>query len=269
MSTPSTSKTLSALAVIDELQEELELFPDWEGRYEHIIALGKKLWPLAEDKKQDTYLVKGCQSRVWLIPSYKDGRLHFEADSDALITRGLVAMLLRIFDQRTPDEILEVPTGDSPGSFITRLGLDQHLSQNRANGLVSMIKQIKLYAVAYKAGDDARQNGTTEQREESDPSTLRDKVIEALHTVYDPEIPVDIYELGLIYEVRTALDGGVLVVMTLTTPNCPAAQSLPADVERTVRAVEGVTDVKVQITFDPPWDRTMMSEEALFSMGLY
>jgi len=98
---------------------------------------------------------------------------------------------------------------------------------------------------------------------------LRDRVIEALHTVYDPEIPVDIYELGLIYEVRTALDGGVLIVMTLTTPNCPSAQTLPQDVERAARSVDGVTNVVVQLTFDPPWDKTMMSEAALFSMGLF
>ncbi len=99
--------------------------------------------------------------------------------------------------------------------------------------------------------------------------SLRDRVIEALHTVYDPEIPVDIYELGLIYEVHTALDGGVFILMTLTTPNCPSAQSLPAEVERVARAVEGVTDVKVQITFSPPWDKTMMSEAALFQIGLF
>ncbi len=98
---------------------------------------------------------------------------------------------------------------------------------------------------------------------------LRDKIIEAMHTVYDPELPMDIYELGLIYEVRTADDGGVLITMTLTTPNCPAAQSLPADVEKAARAVEGVSDVKVQITFDPPWDKSMMSEAALFQMGLF
>jgi FeS assembly SUF system protein len=99
--------------------------------------------------------------------------------------------------------------------------------------------------------------------------SLRDRVIEALHTVYDPEIPVDIYDLGLIYEVHTALDGGVFILMTLTTPNCPSAQSLPAEVERAARAVDGVTDVKVQITFSPPWDKTMMSEAALFQIGLF
>ena len=98
---------------------------------------------------------------------------------------------------------------------------------------------------------------------------LRDKVIEALHTVYDPEIPVDIYDLGLIYEVRTALDGGVFILMTLTTPNCPSAQTLPVEAENAAKSVEGVTDVKVEITFNPPWDKTMMSEAAMFQMGLF
>ncbi|HLP28396.1 MAG TPA: DUF59 domain-containing protein [Candidatus Didemnitutus sp.] len=98
---------------------------------------------------------------------------------------------------------------------------------------------------------------------------LRDRVIEAIHTIYDPEIPIDIYELGLIYEVRTAENGDVLVVMTLTTPNCPSAQSLPAEVKRTVKDLEGVADVEVQITFDPPWDKSMMSEAALFSIGMF
>lgn len=99
--------------------------------------------------------------------------------------------------------------------------------------------------------------------------SLRDKAIAAIETVFDPEIPVNIYELGLIYEVRTALDGGVLIVMTLTTPNYPSAQTLPKEVEDAVRAVDGVTDVSVQITFEPAWDKTMMSEAAMFSMGLF
>lgn len=97
---------------------------------------------------------------------------------------------------------------------------------------------------------------------------LRDRVIDAIRTVFDPEIPIDVYELGLIYEVR--LDGGTAhIVMTLTTPNCPSAQSLPAEVERVVRALDGIDDVTVTITFDPPWDKTMMSEAALFQIGLF
>ncbi len=100
-------------------------------------------------------------------------------------------------------------------------------------------------------------------------ATLRDRAVEALHTIYDPEIPVNIYELGLIYEVRVSPTNDVDVVMTLTTPNCPSAQSLPAEVERTVKALDGVGNVNVSITFDPPWDKTMMSEAALFQIGLF
>lgn len=98
---------------------------------------------------------------------------------------------------------------------------------------------------------------------------LRDRVIEAIHTIYDPEIPIDIYELGLIYEVVVDEGNRVEVVMTLTTPNCPSAQSLPSEVKHTVEAVEGVSGCDVRITFDPPWDRSMMSEAALFSIGMF
>lgn len=99
--------------------------------------------------------------------------------------------------------------------------------------------------------------------------SLRDRVIAQIRTIYDPEIPIDIYELGLIYEVRV-IDGDIVhVVMTLTTPNCPSAQTLPSEVEVKTKAVEGVRDATVEITFDPPWDKTMMSEAALFQIGLF
>lgn len=109
----------------------------------------------------------------------------------------------------------------------------------------------------------------SQDNEQQQQESLRDRVISAIRTVYDPEIPVDIYELGLIYEVRISEGTLVHVVMTLTTPNCPSAQSLPAEVERVVREVEGVTGATLEITFDPPWDKTMMSEAALFSIGLF
>ncbi len=94
------------------------------------------------------------------------------------------------------------------------------------------------------------------------------QAIDAIRTCYDPEIPVNIYELGLIYDVKVAADGGVLVVMTLTTPHCPAAQSLPKEVETRVRAVPGVTNASVQIVWDPPWNQSMMSEAARLELGM-
>ena len=101
-----------------------------------------------------------------------------------------------------------------------------------------------------------------------DQAVIERQVIEALQTCYDPEIPVNIYDLGLIYGVTVAPDGGVQVRMTLTAPNCPAAEELPAEVESRVRSVTGVTDAKVDIVFDPPWDRDMMSEAAKLKLGL-
>ena len=102
----------------------------------------------------------------------------------------------------------------------------------------------------------------------ADPTVIERDVIQALHRCYDPEIPVDIYELGLIYGISVAPDGAVDVRMTLTAPNCPAAQELPAEVERAVRAVPGVTDAKVEITFEPPWDSCRMSDAAKLKLGL-
>jgi FeS assembly SUF system protein len=102
----------------------------------------------------------------------------------------------------------------------------------------------------------------------ADPAVIERDVIQALHRCYDPEIPVDIYELGLIYGLRVAPDGAVEVRMTLTAPNCPAAQELPAEVERAVRAVPGVTDARVEITFDPPWDSCRMSDAAKLKLGM-
>ena len=130
---------------ITDLAEQLEQFPDWEDRYAQIIAMGKHLQPYPEEFRSDDFLVRGCQSRVWLHPSMDQGVVHFDADSEALIVKGLVAMLMKIYNHRTPDEILSVPS-----DFVSRLGLDAHLSQNRANGLSAMMKQLALYALAYK-----------------------------------------------------------------------------------------------------------------------
>jgi FeS assembly SUF system protein len=102
----------------------------------------------------------------------------------------------------------------------------------------------------------------------ADPATLEPEVVAALRTCYDPEIPVDIYELGLVYGVTVAPDGAVHVRMTLTSPNCPAAQELPAEVERKVRAVPGVADARVEVVFDPPWDSCKMSDAARLKLGL-
>ncbi len=129
----------------EEIIDEFSLFDDWMQRYEYMIELGKSL-PLIDPKyKTEDHLIKGCQSKVWVHAELEDGRLLFTADSDAIITKGIIAILIRVFSGQKPGDIIAADTG-----FIDEIGLKEHLSPTRANGLVSMIKQLKLYAVAYE-----------------------------------------------------------------------------------------------------------------------
>ena len=129
----------------DDFIETFELFDDWEEKYEYIIDLGKKLPDLDEQYKTDDNIIKGCQSVVWLHADFKDGKVFFEGDSQAIIVKGLVSMLLKVLSGHTPDEIL-----DADLYFINKTGLTSHLAQTRSNGLASMVKQMKTYALAYK-----------------------------------------------------------------------------------------------------------------------
>lgn len=130
-----------------EIIEEFSIFgDDWESKYEHLIDLGKSL-PLIEEKnKTDDKLIKGCQSKVWLHSEIIDGKIIYTADSDAIITKGIVALMIRVLSGNSPDEIINAKL-----EFIDKIGLKEHLSPTRANGLVSMIKQMKLDAIALKA----------------------------------------------------------------------------------------------------------------------
>ncbi|HEY4156042.1 MAG TPA: SufE family protein [Puia sp.] len=133
-----------------EIVEEFSLFDSWDDKYEYIIDLGKKLPPLEERFKLDENRVKGCQSTVWLASDYRDGRVFYKADSDALIVKGLISMLIRVLSGHTPDEIL----GDKL-AFIQEIGMTTHLAQTRSNGLLSMVKQMKHFALAYKIKNDS------------------------------------------------------------------------------------------------------------------
>jgi len=129
----------------NEVVEEFSMFDDWMQRYEYMIELGKTL-PLIDEKyKTDDYIIKGCQSKVWLNADMKENEVVFTADSDAIITKGIIAILIRVFSNQNPKDILEANT-----DFIDEIGLKEHLSPTRANGLVSMIKQLKMYALAYE-----------------------------------------------------------------------------------------------------------------------
>lgn len=127
-----------------EIVDEFAMFSDWQDRYEHLIELGKELPLIATEHKTEENIVRGCQSRVWLSAGFSNGLIHFTADSDAMITKGMVALLIRVLNDRTPEEILTTPL-----TFIDTIGLREHLSPNRSNGLVAMMDQIKRYAVAY------------------------------------------------------------------------------------------------------------------------
>ncbi|HVX49147.1 MAG TPA: SufE family protein [Chitinophagaceae bacterium] len=130
----------------DEIIEEFSFYPEWMEKYEYIIQLAKDLPVIDEHYKTDGNIIKGCQSKVWLHAEYKDGIIYFTADSDALITKGLVAMVVRVLFGHTPKEI-----ADADIYFIDKIGLRSHLSPTRSNGLLSMLKQMKLYAVAFQA----------------------------------------------------------------------------------------------------------------------
>ena len=129
-----------------DLVDEFAMFTDWQDRYEHLIELGKDLPMIAPENKTEENLVRGCQSRVWLNAELKNDLVHFTADSDAMITKGIVALLVRVYNDRTPQEILGAST-----EFIDRIGLREHLSPNRSNGLSAMMDQMKRYALAFSS----------------------------------------------------------------------------------------------------------------------
>lgn len=128
-----------------DIVDEFSIFDDWMQRYEYMIELGKSLPLIDEQYKTDDNIIRGCQSKVWVHAELDTDKLVFTADSDAIITKGIIAILIRVFSNQSPKDILAADTG-----FIDEIGLKEHLSPTRANGLVSMIKQLKLYAVAYQ-----------------------------------------------------------------------------------------------------------------------
>ncbi len=133
-------------AIQEEIIDEFSMFDDWMQKYEYMIDLGKSLPLISEENKTENRLITGCQSKVWLDAQLLDGKISYTADSDAIITKGIIAILLRVFSNQTPEAILSANM-----NFIDEIGLKEHLSPTRANGLVSMIKQLKIYALAYQA----------------------------------------------------------------------------------------------------------------------
>ena len=134
-----------------EIIEEFSLFDSWDDKYEYIIDLGKKLAPLDDKYKTDENRVRGCQSTVYLVADYKDGRVYYKAESDAVIVKGLISMLIRVLSGQKPDDIISAEL-----NFIREIGMMTHLAQTRSNGLLAMVKQMKNYALAYKLKNTER-----------------------------------------------------------------------------------------------------------------
>lgn len=137
---------MSITEIQEEIIDEFSMFDDWDERFQYVIDLGKALPLIAPEYKTDENTIKGCQSKVWLRADVENGKIEFTADSDAIITKGIIAILIRAFSGQSPQDILAADT-----SFIETIGLKDHLSPTRANGLVSMIKQIKMYALAFSS----------------------------------------------------------------------------------------------------------------------
>lgn len=136
----------------DEIIEEFSMFDDWMDKYALLIELGNSLEKLDEKYKTENNLIEGCQSRVWVQSEYVDGKINFYAESDAVIVKGIIALLIKVLSGHTPDEII-----NSDLYFIEKIGMKEHLSPTRSNGLLSMVKQMKFYAMAYKAKEAGRE----------------------------------------------------------------------------------------------------------------
>lgn len=137
---------MSIQSIQEEIIEEFSILDEWMDKYNFLIEMGRKIPELDDGYRTDEYLIQGCQSRVWLQADLHNGKIQFKADSDAIITKGIAALLIRVLDNHSPDEILETKL-----TFIEKIGLKEHLSPTRSNGLVSMLKQMRYYALAYKS----------------------------------------------------------------------------------------------------------------------
>ena len=173
--------------------EDFSMYDEWLDKYEYLIEQGKNLEPFPEESKTEDKLIKGCQSRVWLDCEKKDGKLFFKADSDAIITKGIISLLIDVYSGRTPQEIAEDDFG-----FLDQIGLKENLSPTRAGGLASMVETIKKKAAEAQAEPEAGPEVEAEVLTAADVKELAplyENVVLALKQVYDPEIPVNIYDL--------------------------------------------------------------------------
>ena len=247
-----------------QVVEDFSLYDEWLDKYEYLIEQGKNLAPFPEESKTEDKLIKGCQSRVWLDYKLKDGKMYFKADSDAIITKGIISLLIDVYSGRTPQEIAEDDFG-----FLDQIGLKENLSPTRAGGLASMVETIKRVAAEAKdkkeASDDSQVLSADDVKE---LAPLYENVVLALKQVYDPEIPVNIYDLGLIYEININKDHKAYIRMTFTAPNCPMADMVISDAKTCVEDVPGITGCDIELVFEPAWNTSMMTDEARVALNM-
>jgi cysteine desulfuration protein SufE len=239
-----------------EVIEEFSQFTDWSDKYEYLIDLGKNLPPMDPKFKTEAFTVKGCQSKVWVHADLHDGRIFLQADSDAVITKGIIALLIRVLSGQKVADVAQANL-----RFIDIIGLQSHLSPTRSNGLKSMIQHIKSLARSVPQ--------PIVTSETLSPAVKLEKMISKIKEVYDPEIPVDIWELGLIYKLNINEEGKVDIIMTLTSPACPVAGSLPLEVQEKLLSLDFVTDVELKLVWDPAWNKSRMSEEAKMALDMF
>ena len=236
--------------------EDFSMYDEWLDKYEYLIEQGKNLDPFPEESKTEDKLIKGCQSRVWLDCEKKDGKLFFKADSDAIITKGIISLLIDVYSGRAPQEIAEDDFG-----FLDQIGLKENLSPTRAGGLASMVETIKRKAAEAQAEPEPEAE-VLSAADVKELAPLYENVILALKQIYDPEIPVNIYDLGLIYEININKEHKVHIKMTFTAPNCPMADYVINDVKTGVEDVPGITGCDIDLVFEPVWNTSMMTDEA-------
>lgn len=254
----ATTSLLTPHAIQDELIQEFRFLEgDREAMLHYLIELGEKLPPLPAADKTEQNKIEGCMSTVWLSSKLVGDKLSFQADSNTAITKGLISLLIRVLSGQSISTILHTEL-----YFLEQIGMSQLIGSQRSSGLASMIQQIRKLAEAHQSLATTPYKAIT-----SSQDSLQAQVIESIKQVHDPEIPVNIYELGLIYEVNIYPGNNVHILMTLTSPNCPAAESIPSQVATNIRAVAGVNEVQVDITFDPPYSTERMSEAAKLELG--
>ena len=274
----------------EEYAEALKIINDEDMRFEYIIDIGKKSENnnFPEEEKVDSNLMHGCMSKVWIVGEIQNKQLYFRGFSDAIIVRGLVAMMTTSFSGLGNSDLQSLTI-----EKVKKLNLGA-LTTQRQVGMLAMLEFLQKLGqkLSGKQRDIDNSSKVLDSEETEEPQkagtnpdedfkamagvrlpegetiATEEAVIEAIRTVYDPEIPVNIYDMGLILKLEIQETGNVSIGMTLTSPGCPVAGELPVWVAEAVEKVPGTGEVEVGLVWDPPWSPDLMSEDAKLALGM-